>query len=202
MRSGRERTHFDQTKDEMILLKNIETNSAIFLLSLVAGVLLALCIGMGVRLNKERFQSQHLHYYRHLLGKPAPSFETEGLNGGRVSFQTGAETWLLYFTDSGSEACDAAYPTLKKVAQHVPHIPIIIVGLGDRTQLSNKMAQYGIEATVGYDSLRSVPPLYQVDVFPSALLIDPKGIVRQATIGSNGIERIAMDLVQKEKGVR
>lgn len=183
----------------MVLSKNIETNSAVFPLSLAAGILLALCIGVGVRLNKERLPSQHFHYYDHLLDKPAPSFEIEGLNGGRVSSQKDAKAWLLYFTDSGSEVCDAAYPTLKKVAQYVP---VTVVGLGDRTQLSDKMAQHGITAMVGYDSLRSVPPLYQADVFPSAMLIDSEGIVRQAAIGSNGIERIVIDFVQKEKGER
>lgn len=183
----------------MVLPKNTATNPAVFPLSLTAGVLLALCISVGVRLNKERPPSQHSHYYNHLFDKPAPSFEVAGLNGGRVSFQKGAETWLLYFTDSGSEACNAAYPILKKVAQYVP---VTVIGLGERTQLIDKMDQHGIAATVGYDSLRSVPPLYQAEVFPSAMLIDPEGIVRQAAIGSNGIERIVMDFVQKEKGER
>lgn len=181
----------------MALPKNTATNSAVFPLSLAAGVLLALCISVGVRLNKERAPSDHFQPYAHLLHKPAPSFEIEGLNGGRVSSPKDAETWLLYFTDSGSEACDAAYPTLKKVSQYVP---VTVVGLGDRTQLTDKMGQYGIAATVGYDSLQTVPPLYQADVFPSAMLIDSEGIVRQAAIGSNGIERVVMDFVQKEKG--
>ncbi|MYB69228.1 MAG: hypothetical protein F4X75_12085 [Gemmatimonadetes bacterium] len=183
----------------MVLPKNTAINPAVFPLSLAAGVLLALCIGVGVRLNKERLPNQHSHHYNHLFDKPAPSFEIEGLSGGRVSSQKGSETWLLYFTDSGSKACDAAYPTLKKIAQY---IPVTVIGLGNRTQLSDKLAQHGIVATVGYDSLRSVPPLYQADVFPSAMLIDPEGIVRQAAIGSNGIERIVIDVVQKEKGGR
>ena len=72
--------------------------------------------------------------------------------------------------------------------------------MGDRTQLSDKMAQHGITATVGYDSLRAIPSLYQAKVFPSALLIDPEGIIRQAAIGSNGIERIVMDFAQEGKG--
>lgn len=183
----------------MVLPKNTATNSAVFPLSLAAGVLLALCISVGVRLNKERTPSYYFQPYALLLDKPAPSFEIEGLSGGRVSSPKDAETWLLYFTDSGSEACDAAYPTLKKIAQYVP---VTVVGLGDRTQLSDKMDQYGIAVTVGYDSLQTVPPLYQADVFPSAMLIDSEGIVRQAAIGSNGIERIVMDFVQKEKGGR
>ncbi len=182
---------------KMVLAKNTATSSAVFPLSLAAGVLLALCISAGVRLNKDRLPSQHFHYYNHLLDKPAPAFEIAGLNGGRVSSQQGAETWLLYFTDSDSKACDAAYPTLKKVAQHVP---VVVIGLGNRRQLSDKMAQHKSAATVGYDSLQSVPPLYQAAVFPSAMLIDSEGIVRQAAVGSNGIERIVMDFIQKAKG--
>lgn len=180
----------------MVLPKNIETNPAVFPLSLVAGILLALCIGVGVRLDKGSPPGLILKPYAHLLRKPAPSFEVEGLNGGRVSSQEGAETWLLYFTESNNQACEAAYPILKKIAQY---LPVIVVGLGDRTELSNKMAQHEIAATVGYDSLRAVPPLYQVDVFPSAMLIDPEGIVRRAEIGSKGIEQVVMDFVQKEE---
>ena len=181
----------------MVLKKNIETNPVIFFLSLAAGVLIALFISVGVRLDKGRPPGLPFKPYDHLLRKSAPSFEMEGLNGGRVSLQKGPETWLLYFTESGNQACDDAYPTLKKVAQH---LPVVVVGMGDRTQLRDKMAQHGITATVGYDSLRAIPALYQAEVFPSALLIDPEGIVSQAATGSNGIERIVMDSIQKEKG--
>lgn len=181
----------------MVLPKNTATNSAVFPLSLVAGVLLALCISVGVRLDNGRPPGLPFKPYAHLLHKPAPFFELEGLEGGRVSSQKRTETWLLYFTESGNQACDDAYPTLKKVAQH---LPVVVVGMGHRTQLSDKMAHHGIAATVGYDSLHAVPPLYQAEVFPSAMLIDPEGIVRQAAIGSNGIERIVMDFAVKEKG--
>ena len=181
----------------MVLPKNIETNPAIFPLSLAVGVLLALCIGVGVRLDKGRPPGLPFKAYAHLLGKPAPFFEMEGLNGGHVSSQKGAEAWLLYFTESNNQACEAAYPTLKKITQY---LPVTVVGLGDRTQLSSKMTQHGIVATVGYDSLRVVPQLYQSEVFPSAVLIDPEGIVRRAALGSDGIERIVMDFIQEEKG--
>ena len=181
----------------MVLQKNIETNPSVFPLSLAAGVLIALLISVGVRLDNGHPPGLPIKPYAHLLRKPAPFFEVEGLKGGRVSSQKGAETWLLYFTESGNQACDDAYPTLKKVAQH---LPVVVVGMGDRTQLSDKMAQHGITATVGYDSLQAIPSLYQAKVFPSALLIDPEGIIRQAAIGSNGIERIVMDFTQKEKG--
>lgn len=174
-------------------------NGLIGPLSVAAGVLLALCIGVGARLEKGHPPGLPPKPFAHLLGKPAPPFEVAGLDGVPVSLQraNGARLWLLYFTNSGCGACDAAYPSLQKA---IRQLPVVVVGLGDRRQLTEKLAQHAITAITGYDSLGTVQQLYQVTAFPSALLIDQEGLVRQAAIGSQSIEQVLAAQAREEKG--
>jgi peroxiredoxin len=168
-------------------------------LSAVAGILLALCIGVGARLEKGHPPGLPPKPFARLLGKPAPSFEVAGLDGVPVSLHSanGARRWLLYFTNSGCGACDAAYPSLQKATQQ---LPVVVVGIGDRRQLVEKLAQHAIATATAYDSLGTVQQLYQVSAFPSALLIDQEGLVRQAAIGSQSIEQVLAAWAREEKG--
>lgn len=169
------------------------------LLSAVTGVLLALGIGIGVRLEKGYPPGLPPKPFAHLVGKPAPSFEVEGLDSRPVSLQSanGADSWLLFFTDSGCKACDATYSSLEQAARR---LPVVIIGVGDRQLLKNKLTQHNITVVVGYDSLQVVKQAYQVNGFPSVLLIDKQGIVRRAEVGSKSIEEIMGVWDQKRQG--
>lgn len=169
------------------------------LLSAVVGVMLAWGIGAGVRLDRGYPPGAPPKPFARLLGKPALAFELPGLDGTTVSMASvnSAEVWLLYFTDSGCGACDAAYPSLKAAASQVP---VIVVGMGDRQQLAAKLAQHQIVVPLGYDSLRTVGQLYSVPGFPSALLIDQQGVVRQAAVGGKSIEQVMAARERAGKG--
>ena len=43
---------------------------------------------------------------------------------------------------------------------------------------------------LGHDSRREVNQAYGVPGYPSVLLIDPKGVVRQGAVGSQGLEQV------------
>lgn len=168
-------------------------------LSALTGVLVALAIGVGVRLETGSPPGLPPKPFAHLLGKPAPSFEIEGLEGRPVSLQSanGAEAWLLFFTDSGCKACDATYPSLEKATRR---LPVIVIGTGDRQLLKAKLAQNNISATAGYDSLQAVKQRYRLNGFPSVLLIDREGIVQKAGVGARGLEEIMAGWAQEETG--
>ena len=156
-------------------------------LSVIAGVLVALGIGLGVRLETGAPPGLIPKPFAHLLGKPAPAFELEGTNGESVSLQSanGAAAWLLFFTDTGCGACKAAYPSLKRAADQ---LPVVVVGIGDRQQLETRLGQVAV--VVGYDSLHTVQEFYQVKGLPSVLLIDQHGVVQQAATGSKSVDQI------------
>lgn len=168
-------------------------------LSAVAGVLVALAIGVGARLETGSPPGLPPKPFAHLLGKPAPSFEIEGLDGQPVSLQSAHsdESWLLFFTDSACKACDAAYPSLEKAARW---LPVIVIGTGDRQLLKTKLTQHNISATAGYDSLQTVKQIYQIKGFPSVLLIDKQGVVQKAGAGSKGLEEIMAGWDQEKTG--
>ena len=176
-----------------------EVNPLVLPLSMVAGVLMALCIGVAVRMETGYPPGAPPLPFAKLLGKPAPSFELKSLDGMQVSSQTVSANsdWLLFFTNSGCGACDAAYPALKKV---VGQLPVIVVGIGDRQVLRDKLAQNEISAVVAYDSLRTVQRIYGVNNYPSALLIDAQGVVRQGSVGSKSIEQVIATRYRDEEG--
>ena len=156
-------------------------------LSVVAGVLVALCIGIGVRLETGAPPGLLPTPFAHLLGKQAPAFELDGTNGELVSLQSAkaADAWLLFFTDTGCGACKAAYPSLKRAADQ---LPVVVVGIGDRQQLETRLGNVAV--AVGYDSLHTVQERYQVRGLPSALLIDKQGVVQQAATGSKSVDQV------------
>ena len=165
-----------------------EANPLILLLSMVAGVLMALCIGVIVRLDTGYPPGVSPHPFAKFLNRPAPFFELEGLDGTLVSSSiVNGSDWLLFFTNTGCRACDAAYPALKKAADQ---LPVVVIGIGDRQLLRDKLVQNEISAIVAYDSTQTVQQIYGVNNYPSSLLIDMEGLVRKGAVGARSIEEI------------
>ena len=94
-------------------------------LSAAAGLLLALCIGIGARLETGAPPGLRLKPFAHLLDRQAPDFALPGLGGDTVSLASAGETdaWLLYFTDAACGACKAAYPAVAMAAEMLPSSP-------------------------------------------------------------------------------
>ena len=153
-------------------------------LSAAAGLLLALCIGIGARLETGAPPGLPLKPFAHLLGRQAPDFTLPGLGGETVSLASarGADAWLLYFTDAACGACKAAYPAVEAAAEV---LPIVAVATGDPDLLETNLG--GRTAAIGHDEQQSVHQLYDVRGVPSALLIDRRGVVRHAATGSRSI---------------
>lgn len=179
----------------------VEVNPLILPLSVVVGVLLALCIGVAVRLETGYPPGIMPKPFAHLIGRKAPFFKLEGLDGAPVSYQRENHNsdWLLFFTDSGCGACDAAYPSLKRA---MVRLPVVVIGIGKRQQLKDKLVQFNISATTAFDSLQIVKKLYQVNGFPSALLIDKEGHVRHAEMGTQSVDQILTARKEKDMGER
>lgn len=176
-------------------IPNIFTKS----LSIIAGVVLALCIGVSVRMVKGHAPGLPPRPFENLLGEPAPTFELQGLDGQIVSLQNvdSGDVRLLFFADSTCKACDITFPAIKKVAEE---ISIIIVGVGDREVLMHKLSQHDIAVPTGYDELTTVKQLYGVKGFPCTMLIDQKGIVLDAAYGSKGVEHVMQTYKKMKKG--
>ena len=166
-------------------------------LSAAAGLLLALCIGIGARLETGAPPGLPLKPFAHLLGRQAPDFALPGLGGETVSLASagGADAWLLYFTDAACGACKAAYPAVAMAAEM---LPIVTVATGDPDLLEANLGEK--TAAIGHDEEQSVHRLYDVRGVPSALLIDRRGVVRHAATGSRSITEVLTSWNESEGG--
>ena len=156
-------------------------------LSAAAGLLLALCIGIGARLETGAPPGLPPKPFAHLLGRQAPDFTLPGLGGETVSLARagGADAWVLYFTDAACGACKAAYPAVARAAGMLP-IVAVATGVPDLVQANIGEAALAI----GHDEEQSVHRLYDVRGVPSALLIDRQGVVRHAATGSGSVTEV------------
>ena len=162
------------------------TNRFIWPLSAASALLGALVVALGARLETGSPPGLPTQPLAHLLGKPAPAFEVPGLDGDPVSPSraAGADTWLLYFTEAGCGACEAAAPAVEEAAGL---LPLIAVGTGDPDRLRARFAEVAL--AIGHDEEQSAHRLYGVRAMPSALLID-RGVVRHAATGSSSLPEV------------
>ena len=176
------------------------TDSLVKKLSPVAGVLVALCISLAVRLETGYPPGIEPKPFAQLLGMPAPGFDVSTLNGEIVSLEqlygelsaqkNGPGAWLLFFTNTSCGACDATYPSLKTASKQ---LPVLVVGIGSRDLLAQKITQHGIAARAGCDSLKTINGMYGVRTFPSTLLLDSAGVVLSAATGVGGVDQLVAE---------
>ena len=166
-------------------------------LSAAAGLLVALCIGIGARLETGAPPGLPLKPFAHLLGRQAPDFTLPGLGGDTVSLASAreADAWVLYFTDAVCGACKAAYPAVKAAAGV---LPIVAVATGDPDLVQTHIGEAAF--AIGHDQEQSVHRLYDVRGVPSALLIDRGGVVRHAATGSRSITEVLAAWNESEGG--
>ena len=112
-----------------------------------------------------------------------------------LSSAGGADSWLLYFTDAACGACKAAYPLVARVAGV---LPIVTVATGDPDLVRAHIGEAAL--AIGHDEQQSVHRLYGVRGVPSALLIDPQGVVRHAATGSRSITEVLAAWSKSKEG--
>ena len=153
----------------------------ILLMSLGCGLLVALCISVGIRLVGHA-PGIPVNPLAELIGKPVPDFEVASLNEDRQisSDAMGDSPYILYFTASDCRGCDETYPVLKAASTS---LPAFVIGVGNQQTLAKKLKNYEIVATVGFDSSRAVLKTCGIIGVPTALLVNNEGIVREAAMG-------------------
>ena len=161
----------------------------VFGTALATGILLASLVSVAARLETGYPPGITPPPFARLIGQPAPAFALDALQGGTVSSDDApaGRSWLLFFADASCQACDATYPAL---AQASERYPVVVVGAGDRSVLQEKLDPHGLVSVTGHDRLWAVNQAYGVPGYPSVLLIDPQGVVRQGAVGTQGLEQV------------
>jgi thiol-disulfide isomerase/thioredoxin len=124
-----------------------------------------------------------------LLGKPAPDFELDLLNGGKFKLsQQKGKVIILDFWASWCGPCMQAMPEAVKVAEEFKDrgVQYIAVNLQeDETAASSALERLKINPTVALDIDGAAAERYQVSAIPQIVVIDPQTNVSDLIIGND-----------------
>lgn len=121
-----------------------------------------------------------------VVGKPAPGWKGPGLDGKEHDLgDYRGKVVVLDFWYRGCGWCIKAMPQMNEVAEHFAGKPVAIVGMntdGDEADARLVADVMGLKyGTVRID--RELPEKYGVRGFPTVIVIDPEGVVRDVHVG-------------------
>jgi peroxiredoxin len=120
-----------------------------------------------------------------VVGKPAARWELQGLDGkthGLTDYR--GNVVVLDFWYRGCGWCIKAMPQLNALAEHFQGRPVAVLGMNtDRVEADAKFVSDAMG--LKYATLRAegIPEKYGVQGFPTLIVIDPDGIVRDMHVG-------------------
>ena len=120
-----------------------------------------------------------------VLGKPAAEWELKGLDGKTHSL-TGyrGKVVVLDFWYRGCGWCIKAMPQVNALAEQFQGRPVAVLGMNtDRKEEDAKLVTEVMN--LKYQTLRAegIPEKYHVQGFPTLIIIDPEGKVRDVHVG-------------------
>jgi uncharacterized protein (TIGR03067 family) len=120
-----------------------------------------------------------------VLGKPAPEWSTTDLEGKPHALKDyRGKVVILDFWYRTCFWCVRAMPQVKEVAAHFKGRPVVVLGMN--TDPKEEDARFVVEKMgLNYANLKAagLPEKYKVRSFPTLVVIDPEGVVRDVHVG-------------------
>lgn len=121
-----------------------------------------------------------------VVGKPAPGWKAPGLDGKEHDLgDYRGKVVVLDFWYRGCGWCVKAMPQMNEVAEHFAGKPVAVLGMntdGDEADAKLVADVMGLKyGTIRID--RELPEKYGVRGFPTVVVIDPEGVVRDLHVG-------------------
>jgi thiol-disulfide isomerase/thioredoxin len=120
-----------------------------------------------------------------LLDRPAAEWSTTDLDGKPHALKDfRGKVVILDFWYRGCGWCVRAMPQMKQVADHFKDKPVVVFGMN--TDTDEKDARFVIDKMgLNYPTLKAmkIPQNYTVSAFPTLLIVDQEGVLRDIHVG-------------------
>ena len=113
-----------------------------------------------------------------LLGKPAPSFKREAVDGTHVEVAAAGKVVVVKFVAKYCEPCIRTLPAIEKL--HAKHPEIVIVGVSEderESEARELVATYKLTFPVVHDNQQVLAARYRVRDHPVTYVLDGRGNV-------------------------
>ena len=134
-----------------------------------------------------------------LLGKPAPSFKRDSVDGKHVEVAAAGKVVVVKFVAKYCEPCTRTLPAIEKL--HAKHPEILIVGVSEderESEARELVATYRLTFPIVHDTQQVLAARYRVRDLPVTYVLDGHGNV--AWVG--GPEKSESDLVAAIEAAR
>jgi len=130
---------------------------------------------------------------------PAPRIAYQKLDGGtfHVSDARGRVLFLDFFA-SWCEPCKLEMPLVQQYAKTHPNITVVPVDVGEPRIVAARFAKQFKLRDVVLDPTSSAQGFFQINGFPTIVVIDPQGRIRATWSGFNPAIGMAMSNAEKE----
>ena len=130
------------------------------------------------------------------VGRRAPSFTLTALDGGSYGVDGGSrdKVLLINFWASWCDPCKLEAPDLVKLyknyREHLDIYAVNVTYLDSEEDAKSFAEQYGFRFPVLLDPDNKVTKLYRVIGYPTTVLVDKKGVIRQIVLGIRSYEEM------------
>ena len=130
---------------------------------------------------------------------PAPHVAYEKLDGGtfRVSDARGRVLFLDFFA-SWCEPCKLEMPMVEHYARSHRNVMVVAIDVGEPRVVAERFAKLYKLQNVALDPTSSAQGFFQIQGFPTIVVIDPQGRIRATWSGFNPAIGLAMANAEKE----
>ena len=120
-----------------------------------------------------------------VLNKPAAAWTTTDLDGKKHSLAGyRGKVIVLDFWYRGCGWCIKAMPQIKEVTEHFRDRPVVVLGMNtDRKEADARFVAKSLKLNYATLKAAGLPEKYGVQAFPTLIIIDQEGIVRDRHVG-------------------
>jgi len=130
---------------------------------------------------------------------PAPHVTYKRLDGSTFALasQRGHIVFLDFYA-SWCEPCKIESPMVERYARAHPEIEVVPIDVGEPASVAARYAEKMHLGNVALDPSSTAQGYFQVNGFPTVVVVDPKGMVRASWTGLNPAIELAMSNAEKQ----